>query len=282
MNHNIEVLGTYIDSWTPILHRCLIDDYEWYTAPANTLSGKGCPQCSGNIKRTQEEYIKEVKEINQNIEVAGVYINANTPILHKCRVHKIQWKTSPSSILQGCGCIECGKEKLIKIKSKKHDEYIKELEYINPNIIVMGNYVNSRTPILHKCLIDGHIWNARPANILFGNGCPRCNESKGEKRICLQLDNKNINYERQKSFKDCRDIKPLPFDFYLPNYNIAIEYDGEQHYRAVELFGGKEAFKRRVIHDKIKNDYCKNNDIPLLRISYKQNIEEELNNFLFI
>lgn len=78
------------------------------------------------------------------------------------------------------------------------------------------------------------------------------------------------------------DIRPLPFDFYLPEYNICIEYDGEQHNRSVKHFGGDKAFYTRIKHDNIKNEYCKNNGISLLRIPYFKNIEEELNNFLFI
>ena len=96
------------------------------------------------------------------------------------------------------------------------------------------------------------------------------------------MENNNINYIPQKRFKDCKDNKPLPFDFYLPILNICIEYDGEQHFKSKEHFGGEQGFLTRQKHDQIKTDYCKNNNIPLLRISYKDNIEEKLNNFLFI
>lgn len=98
----------------------------------------------------------------------------------------------------------------------------------------------------------------------------------------MWLDSHGVKYMQQKAFDDCCDIKPLPFDFYLPEYNCCIEYDGEQHYRAVDYFGGEDGFKKTVAHDNIKNDYCKNNDIKLLRIPYYANVEEELNNFLFI
>ena len=81
-----------------------------------------------------------------------------------------------------------------------------------------------------------------------------------------------------------KENKPnqLPFDFYLPKYNSCIEFDGIQHYEPVEHFGGQESYDYTVKHDKIKNEYCKNNGILLLRIPYYKNVEEELNNFLFI
>lgn len=63
----------------------------------------------------------------------------------------------------------------------------------------------------------------------------------------------------------------LPFDFYLPDYNCCIEYDGEQHIRATTLYGGEEGLKKVKLRDSIKNKYCKDNNIPLLRISHKEN-----------
>lgn len=281
-NPNIKVLDTYKGANISILHKCLIDGYEWIARPSNILSNKGCPKCSNCVKRSHEQYVNEVAIVNSDIEVIGQYINMKEPILHICKKHNIQWKTSPSIIMQGCGCPECGKEKLRKQQTKTHNQYINELKDINPNITVIGTYKGANTSILHKCLIDGNEWHSTPGNILFGNGCPQCNESKGERKIRLWLDNHNIIYETQKSFRHCRDKKPLPFDFYLPNKRTAIEFDGEQHYKAINHFGGIKAFEIRQKHDNIKNEYCKNNGISLLRIPYFKNIEEELNNFLFI
>ena len=134
------------------------------------------------------------------------------------------------------------------------------------------------------CLIDGCIWLSKPNNILNGFGCPQCNESKGERQVRQWLEQHGIVYEFQKPFVECSDIKCLPFDFYLPQYNTCIEYDGEQHFRPVD-FGGEgeiialQKFKIVQKHDVIKNKYCENNNIPLLRIPYFKNTEEELNNF---
>ena len=73
--------------------------------------------------------------------------------------------------------------------------------------------------------------------------------------------NNNILYESQYSFKDCRNTLPLPFDFYLTDYNVCIEYDGRQHYKVNDFFGGEEAFEKLKINDAIKSEYCKNNNI---------------------
>ena len=281
-NPNIIVLDVYIDSNTPILHKCLKDGYEWYVRPSNILSGKGCPKCSGNIKRSHEEYIKEVSLINSNVEVLESYVNMNTPILHKCKIHNIEWLTSPSNILQGCGCVECGKEKISAHHSKTHEQYVNELKEANPNIFVIEKYNGANTSILHKCLIDGCEWMATPANILWGTGCPQCHKSKGEKEVQKWLNKYNIVYETQYKFDECKDIRMLPFDFYLPTYNVCIEYQGKQHYYPIEYFGGQEYFEYIQKHDNIKKEYCKNNGILLLCIPYFKDAKEELNNFLFI
>ena len=86
----------------------------------------------------------------------------------------------------------------------------------------------------------------------------------------------------QYKFDDCKFKYVLPFDFYLPQYNCCIEFDGEQHYKIIKHFGGFDKFVDTKIRDTIKNEYCKNNDIKLIRISYWNfnNIEKILKNEL--
>ena len=91
-----------------------------------------------------------------------------------------------------------------------------------------------------------------------------------------------MKVREKKKFYDCRDTRQLPFDFYLPDFNAVIEYNGKQHYEPIEYFGGENSFKIQQLHDEIKKDYCENNNIRFLSIPYYSNIKEELNNFLFI
>ena len=280
-NKSITVLGEYINSQTPILHKCLIDGYEWYARPGNVLYGTGCPKCSNTLKRTHEEYIKEVTMLSPHIRVLEDYINVSTPILHYCSHHDVHWKVSPQSILMGCGCPKCGIEKMSLSLRKSHEHYQEELSLINPNIAVIDTYINSQTPILHKCLIDGYEWYASPGNILSGHGCPKCNESKMERATALWLDRNNILYERYVKFDGCVDKRQLSYDFYLPDYNLNIECQGYQHYAPVDYFGGEKAFEVQQRHDEIKRKYCADNNIELLEIPYWENVENMLNNFLF-
>lgn len=104
--------------------------------------------------------------------------------------------------------------------------------------------------------------------------CRKCSskESSGEKLIRIFLTNNKISFEKEKRYDDCRDVKPLPFDFYLYDYNLIIEFDGQGHYMPMY---SQQSYEDTIRHDKIKNEYCKLHNIPLLRIPYweSQNIE---------
>lgn len=285
INTNIKVIGQYDGNHTPIIHKCCIDDYEWMASPANILKGQGCPRCKSlklhSLKvKSHEQYVDEVNQIhNHNIVVIGEYVGNRTCILHKCVIDGYVWSATPGNILKGSGCPMCASEKQKLRQMKSHDDYVAQVAVINPNIDVIDQYIGAEIKILHKCKIDGHEWHVLPSNILSGHGCPVCNASRGEREIINYLIKHNIIYIPQYTFDKCKNKKMLPFDFYLPDYNICIEYDGEQHYRPVDYFGGECGFKQRQYNDSIKTTYCQLHGIQLLRIKYDQDVGIELNKF---
>ena len=278
VNSNIEVVDKYINRETKILHKCKTCEYKWMARPKNILQGSGCPKCSGvfSANKTHEQYVEEVSKINPNIEVIGSYINTNTKILHRCKTCGYIWKVKPKNIMQGHGCHICNGCDCVK---KTHEQYVKEVNSINSNIEVIGIYNGDRKKILHKCKSCKHEWLASPNHILRKRGCPECNMSHGERDIAIYLLKHKIKYISQYKFDDCRNKNPLPFDFYLPEYNTCIEYNGIQHYKAVDWFGGEEGFEYRKFNDDIKMQYCIGNNINLLRIKYYEDVEEKLNEF---
>lgn len=139
------------------------------------------------------------------------------------------------------------------------------------------NYIKNQIKVIITCPIHGD-FEQRPLSHLQGNGCPNCSESKGEKIIAKYLDKNNISYYRQHKFNDCKNIFQLPFDFFIPKYRTCIEFDGKQHYEPANFFGGIEAFERLKTNDKIKDDYCEDNFINLIRIRYDQ--MERIDNIL--
>lgn len=134
------------------------------------------------------------------------------------------------------------------------------------------------------CTKDGYKGSIREDHLSSGHGCPICNNSVGEKRVANYLTENNISFVQQYSFLDCKHNRLLHFDFYLPDFNACIEYDGIQHFEPIDFAGkGKEwadeQFKYTILRDKIKNTYCEENQIPLCRIKYTQNVIIVLSNF---
>ena len=136
--------------------------------------------------------------------------------------------------------------------------------------------------------LSANKFTQKPIHHLRGEGCPKCKSSKGEILVRNWLIKNKIEFDEQKRFDDCRNKNPLPFDFYAPKYNLCIEYDGEQHFIPFG-FNSKmtdeeklENLERLQFHDKIKNDYCENNNINLLRIRYDENVEEKLTEYFQI
>lgn len=121
-----------------------------------------------------------------------------------------------------------------------------------------------------KTVYSGHL---KSGNII---SCGCSSKSNGEVVIEKFLNENRYKYIPQKSFSDLISINggKLFFDFYLPEYNLCIEYDGKQHYESVEYFGGEESFQLQIKNDLLKNEYCKNNNIHLLRIPYTVKFED--------
>ena len=130
-------------------------------------------------------------------------------------------------------------------------------------------YTTDREKVIITCPKHGD-FEQRPNQHLRGVGCRSCNESKGEKEIVNFLNKYDINYDRQHKFIDCKNIYQLPFDFYIPSMRTCIEFDGEQHHQPLHFFGGLKAFEKLKTNDKIKDDYCEDNYINLIRIRYDQ------------
>lgn len=268
INPNIKILEEYQGTHIKIQCECLVCGNKWKTTPNTLLRGCGCSEC-GNKRisqlktKTHEQFTTEAKVINSNIQVIGKYQGALAKVKCKCLICNYEWGVQASHILSGHGCPVCGNS----IK-KTHQQFINEMNIVNSNIKIISEYINAFTKVKCKCKICSKEWEAVPNSLLNGIGCPRCKLSKGELKISKYLDNHDIHYISQYKFDNCKNERVLPFDFYLPNHNICIEYDGELHYKVVGQFGGKKHFDSVQKHDNIKTQYCQDNNIKLLRIPY--------------
>lgn len=166
-------------------------------------------------------------------------------------------------------------------------EFIAIVNKLSPNIEILDNEIRSSRKILCKCKKCQSTWNTWASRLLEGVSCPTCKGSCGEKLIAAYLEASKVDYVREYIFSDCTYKGFLRFDFYLPDYNAVIEFDGEQHFRPTDFSGKKsiaqvkEDFSYAQERDRIKNDYCNNNGIPMLRIRYNdKNIKQTIENFI--
>jgi hypothetical protein len=271
-------LVEYINNKTKVKIICS-EHGEFEQTPNCHLSGQGCPKCGKdsfvvNKKLTNNKFIEKAVLVHGNKYNYSLvnYLSYENNITIICPIHG-EFEQTPHSHINGSGCQKCGNvspkslDEIVKLSKDKHGS---KYDYS------LVNYVNAKTKIKIICPIHGE-FEQNVIHHLNGQGCPICKESKGEREIRDFLTNKNIDFIKQKRFPDCKDIRPLPFDFYLPDLNICIEYDGIQHYKPVSRFGGLKSFELIKKRDKIKNNYCLINKIKLVRFSYQYNINEKLN-----
>lgn len=255
--------------------------YALITTGRKVISKDCCSHCVGkkasdvSLKKRALKSItlaKEICEANgyELITTVDEYVDIKMPIKFRCSKHGIQ-TMSLDNLLHGHKCIKCSYE--IRADSKRFsNDYIKsEIESINNNKwLNSSEYKDVFTHNLRiQCGLCGREFSTSFANYIKHdiNRCSSCSqkESKGELKIRKLLDEYGIEYTQEKRFADCKDKKPLPFDFYLPKSNLIIEFDGKHHYTPVR---GEENYQKTVNHDKIKNEYCIQNNIKLLRIPY--------------
>jgi len=244
---------------------------------ATHLNGSKCNKCVRNILTQSEFILLANKQHNNTYDYSNInFTNMRNKISIICKIHGV-FNQEPRHHLVGRGCPNCAIV-LIGNKNKlSNDIFIEKAKLKHCNIYdySLCNYNLTINKIQIICKNHG-IFYQTPANHLKGHGCPYCKKSNGEKTIGQILINMNIKFIKEKIFYDCKDIRPLPFDFYLPDYNISIEYDGEQHFISLKHWGGDAGLVDRQKKDNIKDEYCKKNNIYLIRIKYNDNIKNKL------
>lgn len=281
-----EPLEKYVDAKTKIFFKCKECGHIWKAQPTNILIGRGCPLCKSKKAReryinTQEEFEKKVRDKNPNIEILSDYTGNKNKVFVRCKKHGVEWWTVPSVILRGSGCHECMNEKIGKKNGRSHEEFMNLVRSQSPHIEILGHYKNARTKIKARCKIHNEIYYVTPDLIVRGAGnCPKCAYSSGEYKVANYLDARGYEYYSQYSFSKDGEIKNKRFDFYVPVINTCIEYDGLQHFEPIEYFGGEKAFEYMKKNDEIKNMFCKENNIGLIRIPYTiTDVEQYLKSF---
>ena len=245
------------------------------------LDGGGCAKCAQENtgkqnSLTRDEFINRSNLVHDNkydyseVEYNGVH----NKVKIICPLHG-EFLQAPHGHMTGSGCAECGFELISKGKISNTKEFIKSAKIVHGKKYdySLVDYKVNTLPVKIGCSIHGEFIQS-PAAHLRGQGCPVCQESTGEKLIDSILTKQKIKFSKQHKFLDCtnkkegRFCRKLPFDFYIPSKNICVEYDGIQHFKAIDIFGGDETFENQKKRDELKNQYCKKKGIKLIRIPY--------------
>ena len=265
---DVTVLSRYTKASEPIDVRFNQCGHEVSVTAQNVHRGSGCVLCrSINLKKrnkwTNEDFSKKLKERKgDSVELVGDYSGIRKPvrILHKICGREAEVIPSDYLKVNTVECYECFIESYRvhpseyedRVKSKVGDEY----EIIKP-------YYRAIDAVVFRHKVCGHEFEMLPNSFLRGSRCPKCFLSTGELEVHKALNKLNVKYVGEKRIGGV-----LRADFFLPEYQAIIEYDGQQHFEPVNFFGGVQSFKEVVRRDAIKNHYCRFLGFPLLRIPY--------------
>lgn len=271
-----------VDVICDVCNKSLDIEYRDYKKNISRNNKYVCQSCSVQIKhyktieKRRKDYIERLQKQSEkngytllldNIDM----ITSNTSIIeYLCPIHGKQ-SMRLANYLSGRKCPHCATMNNAEHYKLKTNTIITRVQKCGGKILNPEEYINqSVSNLIFECSECGNTFTSSFRNFTQHGGqiCKSCSnqESLGEKKIRYYLEEHNINYTQEYWFYDCRDKNPLPFDFYLTNFNTIIEFDGRQHFENTNYF--TYSFDKVKMHDKIKNDYCKKNNIKLIRIPY--------------
>ena len=253
----------YINNHTKVCIICPEHGEFWMTPKNHLIQKQGCPKCGykkRNEKNTSnnENFIRKAKQIHNNkYDYSNVvYIKNNIKVNIICPIHGDFYQT-PHDHLQSYGCPKCGGN-----NKKTNEIFIKESNIIHNNKYDYSKveYINANTKVCIICPEHGEFYQT-PITHINNHGCPFCKIKKLEEILIKPFNKNNIYTERQKRFKW---LGKQSLDFYLPEYNIAIECQGIQHFKPIDFFGGIDKLKYQRQLDLRKKQLCEENNVKLI------------------
>lgn len=193
---DVEVLGRFVNVNSRLLVRCRKCGNSWDAIPAQLLSGYGCRKCGtenahAKFRKTQKEFVEEMKNINPDVEVVGEYKGRHSKVTVRCTKCKNIWDAVAGSLLSGRGCPICRRKQAGQKVRKSSDSFIMRLQDINPDIEVLGLYEKAHNPINVRCKVCGYEWCPVAGSLLAGQGCPVCGRKRAansnkRKVVCVE------------------------------------------------------------------------------------------------
>lgn len=230
---------------------------EFWQLPSGHLSGSGCKQCViDNITFTTEKFIEKAKEIHGDIyDYSKVeYVNNHTKVCIICPKHGEFWQLPMVHLRPNKGkCLKCSYETRNAYKKLGKEKFIEKAKKIHGDKYDYSKveYINAITEVCIICPKHGEFLQV-PHYHLRGHGCRKCRQSKMEVEITKFLKDNNINFIHECGASQFKWLGKLRYDFYLPQYNVAIECQGKQHFIPVKQFGGEKELATRIKQDEKK------------------------------
>ena len=254
--------------------------------PTSHLKGCGCKQCS--IERraktrtlTTDQFILKARKIHgfKYDYSKSNYTKGYNTVCIICPKHGEFWQIAHSH-MQGAGCPKCKYEYVADLQRGTLNRFIKNANDIHNykydySQVVYGR--NNKEKVCIVCPEHGEFWQT-PHDHLSGYGCPKC-KLKGQTRLynklCKDFPKEIVMFEVNSKIVPW--LKTQRFDIYFPKYNIAIEYNGEQHYSPILQFGGLLGYENTIKRDQEKREKCKNNNCVLFELKYDYTNEDYTN-----
>ena len=276
-NDNIIMLGDYIIGGRSNSYQCNQCNNVFNTRLDTLLTSKhGCKICAMSSRnKTPKQFKKEFDDkLGSKLILLEDYKNARTNILTECRICHAVWKFNPNTLNTGC-------RKCKGTLRKTSEQFANEIKLKHENSLsVLGQYKNNYTKINIRCNICNRHFYAKPHHLTINlTGCPDCankrnlSENAVEKNLRTHLSFLG-DFERNYTPKFLNEIakqekkKPQHLDFWYPQHDLAIEYNGYQHYYPVDHWGGVERLKKYKENDEKKFNLCKMNNVDILYIPY--------------
>ena len=279
----------------------------FYQTKRDHFIGKGCRKCNSTshhgskknlcnehipfhiligksycTKLTKEIFLERCKEkYGDRFDYSNInYVNRLTPIKIICKKHG-EFEVTPKQHLNSCGCPGCCKENRAKSRTLSKEYWLNECikKHGNKYDYSKVNYINGNSDVEIICPKHGSFFQ-KASNHRYGCGCPKCTETHIEENIRVLCENNNIKYEFQKMFNWLGNLR---LDFFIPEKNIAIECQGDQHFKHIKYFDPTiEDFIKRQERDNLKNSLCKDHNIKIIYYSLKKykNCITDLNKIL--
>ena len=253
-------LETYVNATTKMAITCSVHG-EFWQIPFNHLKGHLCNGCGSaitadKISLSRVEVEARLGDVhNGRLEIAGEYEKLNSRLLVKCNVCEISRTARMADLLNGDG-IACRCSKAFRRTSALFIEDAVEVHGVGRYDYSRSEFSTVNTPVTIRCKKCDTWFDQKPAVHLMGCGCSNCKQPRGEQDISDWLSSRGISFVIQKKFPTCKHKRLLAFDFYLESLRTLIEFDGAQHYRPVNWFGGERAFKLTQKRDSIKNEWA--------------------------